>query len=173
MAVLSGHAAVEAATRVHRIAVDLFDGEPVNVGFGPRPGPVEAFDAVAVAYSPEDQGVISGTVDYQGIQSQRDQIEVSCLASSLTGDEDDGPARLARCFDLMTRLARQVLAEQNPAPTGGLVPVAQAVPAEHRITWFGVSRYQTQWIRDSKSKTTGVQILFTLAVAAHGSAITG
>ena len=30
---MSGHAAVEAATRVHRIAVDLFHGEPVNVGF--------------------------------------------------------------------------------------------------------------------------------------------
>ncbi|WP_337830586.1 hypothetical protein [Pseudonocardia sp. TMWB2A] len=168
---MTGHAAVEAAVRLHAVAVDLFAGEPVNVGFGPRPGPVEALDTVAIAYSEPDIPMITGTVDYQGIQAQRDQIEVSCLVSSLTGDEDDGPARLARCFELMTRLAQQVLAVQNPAPTSGLVQVVPTAAGAHRITWSGISRYQTQWIRDSK--LTGAQVLFPLAVAAHGSAITG
>lgn len=170
---MAGHAAVEAARRLHTIATELL-GEDINVGFGPVPGPTESLDSLGIAYSTDEFGVVSGSTEYSGLQSQHDTIDISCLAMSVSGDEDDAAARLERCFDLMGQLGRAVLADRAAAAApSGLVPAGLVDTREAGITWSGITRYQTQWIGDERTGLTGAQILFTLAVAAHGPATTG
>lgn len=170
---MTGHAAVEAARRLHTIATELL-ADTVNVGFGPIPGTTESLDSLAIAYSTDEFTFINGTTDYSGLQAQHDSLDISCLVASMSGDEDDAGVRLERCFDLMRQLGTAVLQDRAAAavPTG-LVPAGLAGVHDSGITWSGITRYQTQWISDEKTGLTGAQILFTLAVAAHWPATTG
>lgn len=145
---MSPHPVPLAIETLYRELTDRI-GDEVTVDLGLQLGATEALDMVTVGLVPDDDTAATGTVNYElgGIVHD---VEISCAAQAVNGDEDDLFSRLGRAYELVDTVA-EVLDQirDDPGP----------------ITWGRITTHQVTWrITDAG---TGAQVTFVVAASVH------